>query len=254
MAATRTKETQFAIDGLTTELPVRLIWRKRQKRIRLRLDTDAGILKVSAPRNVSEKRIMNFLEQEEAWIRKQWQKFETAVADVSREKHAGDNHIFIWGSWWPVITKQITNRGKTDVMVLRLKQAHIECAVGGKPTELQVPAELKQKFLERLARRFIPARVRKRGEEMGLEPDKVYIRSQKTKWGSCSSRKNVSFNWRLIMCPIRIIDYLIVHELSHLQHMNHGEQFWKLVEAHYPDRKEAQRWLKENEFFLFNYP
>lgn len=81
---------------------------------------------------------------------------------------------------------------------------------------------------------------------MNLEYNRIFIRSQKTRWGSCSRLKNLSFNWRLVMAPIEVIDYLIVHEMAHIEEMNHSASFWRLVEKACPDYKAHRRWLKEH--------
>lgn len=74
----------------------------------------------------------------------------------------------------------------------------------------------------------------------------ISIRDQKTRWGSCSGKGNLSFNWRLILAPPEILDYVVVHELCHLTHLNHSKDFWHLVETVLPDYKERRQWLKEN--------
>lgn len=74
----------------------------------------------------------------------------------------------------------------------------------------------------------------------------IAIRDQKTRWGSCSSRGTLSFNWRLMLAPPGILDYVVVHELCHLEHMNHSKDFWQCVEAILPDYKERRKWLKEH--------
>lgn len=74
----------------------------------------------------------------------------------------------------------------------------------------------------------------------------IAIRDQKTRWGSCSSRGTLSFNWRLMLAPPGILDYVVVHELCHLEQMNHSKDFWKCVETILPDYKERRKWLKEH--------
>lgn len=74
----------------------------------------------------------------------------------------------------------------------------------------------------------------------------VSIRDQKTRWGSCSSRGTLSFNWRLMLAPPGILDYVIVHELCHLEHMDHSKAFWQCVETILPDYRERRKWLKEH--------
>ena len=74
----------------------------------------------------------------------------------------------------------------------------------------------------------------------------ITVRDQKTRWGSCSSRGTLSFNYRLIFAPPRILDYVVVHELCHLTHMNHSKDFWNMVAYVMPEYKVHRRWLKEH--------
>ena len=74
----------------------------------------------------------------------------------------------------------------------------------------------------------------------------IAIRDQKTRWGSCSGRGTLSFNWRLMLAPPKVLDYVVVHELCHLEHMNHSKDFWACVESILPDYKEYRKWLKEH--------
>ena len=75
---------------------------------------------------------------------------------------------------------------------------------------------------------------------------RITIRDQKTRWGSCSSGGNLNFNWRLLLMPERVMDYVIVHELAHRREMNHSAAFWQIVETYLPDYRERRQWLKEN--------
>lgn len=76
--------------------------------------------------------------------------------------------------------------------------------------------------------------------------DKLYIRNQKTKWASCSSKKNLSFNWRLLMAPEDVIEYVVVHELIHIDEPNHSDHFWYKLHKLLPDFKRRRKWLEEN--------
>lgn len=75
---------------------------------------------------------------------------------------------------------------------------------------------------------------------------RITIRNQKTRWGSCSSTGTLSFNYRLMFAPPRVLDYVVVHELCHLTHMNHSRDFWNLVASVMPDYKQYKAWLKEH--------
>lgn len=81
---------------------------------------------------------------------------------------------------------------------------------------------------------------------MGVSYGRITIRQQKTRWGSCSIRGNLNFNWKLALMPQDILDYVVVHELAHRREMNHSPAFWKIVEEVLPDYKERRKWLKEH--------
>lgn len=89
-----------------------------------------------------------------------------------------------------------------------------------------------------------------RSNEMGLWPKRVQFRDQRSKWGACSSTGTVTFNWRVVMAPPEVLDYLVVHELAHLKELNHSSRFWAIVERHCSDHKRLRRWLKQNGYAL----
>lgn len=96
------------------------------------------------------------------------------------------------------------------------------------------------------ARRIISARVTYYAKIAGLEFKSVAITSAETRWGSCSSNKTLNFNWKLVMAPLEVIDYVIAHELAHLTEMNHSRNFWETVRRMYPLYREYRTWLKRN--------
>ncbi len=81
---------------------------------------------------------------------------------------------------------------------------------------------------------------------IGVEPARVQIRDQRSRWGSCSTRGTLSFNWRLVLAPFDVLDYVVVHELCHLREPNHSSRFWKLVEQRRPDWRAQRNWLHEH--------
>lgn len=127
------------------------------------------------------------------------------------------------------------------------------------PKELSIREQYQLAALEKryrkAAKEYIPGRVAHFHLFTGGSYDKVVIRDQKTRWGSCSSNGTLSFNYRLMLAPPPILDYVVVHELCHLKHMNHSPEFWDAVEQVLPDYKERRKWLKQhgNELTLENH-
>jgi predicted metal-dependent hydrolase len=102
-------------------------------------------------------------------------------------------------------------------------------------------------WLRRQARHDITARLAIRSTQMRVRPGRVYIMGQRTKWGGCSRRRNLSFNWRLIMAPAAALDYIVVHELAHLIEPYHSTKFWLIVRSHCPEFESYKRWLSDNQ-------
>lgn len=100
--------------------------------------------------------------------------------------------------------------------------------------------------LMKLAKQVIPAKVAYYARLMGVTYGRITIRKQKTRWGSCTREGNLNFNCLLMMAPPEVLDYIVVHELSHRVEMNHSAKFWAQVEKVLPEYKVAHKWLKEN--------
>jgi predicted metal-dependent hydrolase len=107
-----------------------------------------------------------------------------------------------------------------------------------------------EKHLRELATRELSLRVAELASRHGFTVNRLMVRNQRTRWGSCSRRGTVSLNWRLIQTPDFVRDYIALHELAHLRHMNHSRRFWQEVERLCPDYRIAERWLKQNRGML----
>jgi len=108
-------------------------------------------------------------------------------------------------------------------------------------------------FLQREARRDLEAAVARHAAALGVKPARIALRDTASRWGSCSSRGNLNFSWRLILAPAFVLDYLAAHEVAHLREMNHSERFWRLVGDLCPATDEAERWLKRHGAELHRY-
>ena len=96
------------------------------------------------------------------------------------------------------------------------------------------------------ARERIAALAAREAADMGVSYERLTIRDQRTRWGSCSSRGTLSFNWRLVLAPSAVLDYVVVHELCHLRHPNHSARFWSLVAERRPDYRAQRVWLRRH--------
>ena len=111
---------------------------------------------------------------------------------------------------------------------------------------VQKLSALERQHLQNKACVVIPRRVAYYAEKLGVSYGKITLRQQKTRWGSCSSEKKLNFNWKLILAPPEVLDYVVVHELCHLKEMNHSKAFWDEVGKVMPEYETYKLWLKEN--------
>jgi predicted metal-dependent hydrolase len=103
-----------------------------------------------------------------------------------------------------------------------------------------------EKALKGFAREVFEEKASDFVDEVDGDYGRISIRDQETRWGSCSSKGNLNFNWRLVLGPEHILEYVVVHELVHLEERDHGERFWSRVEEIYPGYRESRKWLSEN--------
>ena len=109
-------------------------------------------------------------------------------------------------------------------------------------------------FLKREARRDLERASRGYAEAMQVEFMRLSVRDTTSRWGSCSSTGTLSYSWRLIMAPPKVLDYVCAHEVAHIEQMNHGPEFWKLVYRHCPHTDYARNWLKRHGQTLHKLP
>lgn len=122
--------------------------------------------------------------------------------------------------------------------------------VCGRAGEIRVPGDestaakrLRHWLLDE-AKRDLDVRVSVHAKTLDVRPKRIAVRDQASRWGSCSTTRVLSFSWRLLLAPPRILDYVAAHEVAHLREMNHGPRFWALVKRSVPDYEASKRWLQ----------
>lgn len=230
------------------DIPVVFRRSRRARRLRLQMDTE-GTITLIAPWLTPKGSIDRFVIRHTRWIEKQFKKIEAhQEARPPFSYHSGDIFYYfgepVTLAVEPSDLKRPLLRIREHDMVIRLNRAisHSEGVVAIKRAIEQ--------FYRKKAEEVIHDRLQFFNEYYGFRYARVTLRNQKTRWGSCSAKKNLNFNWRLIMAPIEVIDYVVVHELCHLKEMNHSSRYWKLVSETIPDYKKVSQWLKQNHYLL----
>ena len=113
------------------------------------------------------------------------------------------------------------------------------------------PSALVTTWLRNKANETLKAKTAEWAQKIGVEFNNIVIKDQRTCWASCSGKKNINYSYRIVKMPLAVQDYLMVHELCHLVHMNHVQEYWQLVAQFCPDYKSHRRWLNENKGSIF---
>ncbi|WP_415064382.1 M48 family metallopeptidase [Bdellovibrio sp.] len=210
-------------------------------------------IKVLASKSTTQKVIVDFLMSKKDWIEKNFEKF-SLIAEKFPEKKIKAYEVFPFLGIERKLKVVITLNKKPFIS---LTEEHLLLHIprnewSASSLIAEHPTALKEirHFYKREAVNLLSERLRFWSEQMGLRPSQVKFREQRTRWGSCSSKKIINLNWRLIVFKPEIIDYVIVHELAHLEHMNHSERFWSLVEKHIGNYKETMKSLKESQYLV----
>jgi predicted metal-dependent hydrolase len=229
--------------------PVEYIKRRNQRNLRIRVKSDAII--VSGPWYSSKSQMAGFVIERRDWILNTVTKLKKTQTQRSNLIDEKEGFILLRGNWIPIVIRKPIPESSNWYLVERGERVdayppdtNSNANEGNAP--LIVPKAALETFSKELAKKELPRYFEQKASELPFEWQKLYIRSQKTKWGTCSSKGNISLNWRLIKCPMDIWDYLIVHELCHTVHMNHSKAFWELVKKHHPNVNAAHKWLKSD--------
>lgn len=221
------------------------IWRRAfQRTMNLSVRRD-GRLRVTCGRRLSQRHITRFVVENETFIQERLREIAAQHAKHPPKKMlTGEEFLFFGDVWrlelvWTWGPKITVHTGDKILEML----APVSSTLADRQKALQL-------FYKKQAELHLKERVTALSERMGLFPSHVSIRGQRTRWGSCSSEGAISLNWKLLAAPVDVIDYVIVHELAHIRHLDHSPQFWSLVETFYPDWRLAKLWLKEHEFSI----
>ena len=208
----------------------------------IHIDLEKGVI-VRAPKRARDKEIRQLLEKKHSWVMKKLDMFRERAAEIPRHNYmTGD--VFLFRGEKYSLAFETSKKNRVDI-------AGHYIIVGLKPDTPQekVPEILRKGYIAR-ARETFNERVLVFSRGLGVEPVRIAIRGQSKRWGSCSAKGNLNLNWKLIMAPPDILDYVVAHELCHLRHPNHQPDFWHTLEKLMPDYASRRNWLKQNGHIL----
>ncbi len=210
------------------------IIRTRRKTFALIIDPQ-GRLIVRAPLQASEARIRKIVEQKTNWIEKKKRLALQRLPLTEIERFREGREFYYLGQGYPLAV--VDRRQPLLALNGRFELARQALPEAGSVFE---------KWYRAQARRVLTERVAQLASRFGFKVKRLSITGARTRWGSCGIRGSLNFAWRLVMAPEPVIDYVITHELAHLQVRNHSRQFWELVEKLMPEYRQGRAWLKQN--------
>lgn len=194
---------------------------KRKRTVALQVQPD-GSVQVHAPLRTSLKWIEAFVASRARWIERRRREVQ-AKRQAAQLVLTPETPVPYLGAYAPLAHYCPEARGMTD------------------PAELRTELVL---WYKKQARRELPARTAAWAEKTGLKPSKVLVSAPRQRWGSCNEKNEIRLSWRLILAPPELVDYVIVHELAHIPHKNHGRSFWNCVARFLPDWQARRKALR----------
>jgi|WetSurMetagenome_2_1015567.scaffolds.fasta_scaffold48344_3 predicted metal-dependent hydrolase len=209
---------------------------RRARYARMEINPEHGLI-VVIPAFRSLGYVQEFLEQKRTWIAKNLVKY-GPLATPPHNLQQGDSLPYL-GALMKIEVRQ--SGGEVESVKTDRDRLVVNVSSGDDRLRLVLEG-----WCRHQARLKIAEMLKKYASQMGLAYNKVFLKGQRTIWGSCSRKNNLNFNWRLIMTPEPVISYVIIHELAHLKEMSHSRKFWQIVEKYCPDWRIHREWLKNH--------
>lgn len=209
--------------------PVEVVVRRnaRARRLSLRVSRLDGRATLTLPRRVTEREGLAFLREREDWLRRH-------LAELGEERRPGI------GSTVPFRGAELAIQGGA------VRGPRLEADTLVVPDDPVRAGARVAAFLKVEARTALALAVARHAAALGRPYGRMTLRDTRSRWGSCSSRGDLMFSWRLVMAPAEVLDYVAAHEVAHLRHMDHSPAFWACVEELFPDHRACRAWLREN--------
>ncbi|MEG0797243.1 MAG: SprT family zinc-dependent metalloprotease [Acidaminococcaceae bacterium] len=230
-------QLKWEYHNITTSLDVQ---RSQRRTLSLIVQSTGGVV-VKAPLALTDAQLLAAVQTKAGWLLKKLAL--TAQRQAQHYEHlgvSGEQYLYL-GRAYQLEVQVEPGLRKDEVTVvdyrLVVKVRHQQPAV--------VKAVLRQWYYAQ-AHEEVGARVVYYQESFSQQPTRIQVKEQKRRWGSCTAQNALLFNWRLVMAPPAVLDYVVIHELCHLRYKNHGREFWQAVAELLPDYQVQQIWLRDN--------
>lgn len=221
------------------QLNLNIRYSQRRRTIQLKI-VSPEVLDILAPQNHPIDQILAVIHQKEGWLIKHLNQIEKLSQIPLNKSLSEGSEILFFGKPHKI---RIYTASLIDHIDLDEEDIHIYLKDQVSPEYIKT---LLKKFYINSAKHLLTERTRYWSALMGVYPQRLRIKEQKTRWGSCSMTGTINYNWQIIMAPPTVIDYLVVHELAHMLIPNHSEKFWQVVSQYIPNHLIYRKWLKDH--------
>ena len=212
---------------------------------RLIISLVRGEVKVSVPRGVTEQQVENFVLAKQDWIYRHWQQQQEQQTLQAGKVYKSGQKLPYRGLNLTICIEEHEQKTIRVCLLQDSLQIHLP-GITPRDKRSDYIKEVLIFWYKNQARKIFREKLNYYAGLMGVAFRDLRVKEQKTKWGSCSSLGNINLNWKVIMAPEYVIDYLIIHELAHLKYLNHSPDFWKTVAAYMKDFRQGQKWLQDH--------
>ncbi len=216
--------------------------RSKRKTIAISFDENCQLI-VKAPIWVGKSRIEAFISEKSEWIEVTRTRLIRAKEEASKTRMKLENGDVLYFLGDKRILSVIREERKRAKVVCTMERIVLYVPY---EADYAYRCEQLERWYRKEAQQIINEKVTEFAGRLGVSYEDIRIKDQKSRWGSCSSKGNLNFNWRIIMAPETVCDYVVIHELCHLVYLNHSEQFWNLVESICPQYRQYKKWLKDH--------
>lgn len=216
---------------------VEVIRTDRKKSASIQLDGD--LVKVRVPKSLSDKRIRELITKQTPWIQAKFKEQSERPTPKPKEYVSGESLSYLGKDYR---LKVVLGANPS----IKFENGDLVVTIPEREQQQNTVKHLLENWFRTRAEILLRAKTERFSKIIKVSPASVSVGNYKSRWGACSSKGDITYNWKIILTPHRIVDYVVVHELCHLLEHNHSPKYWRHVERYVPDWRERRKWLKLN--------
>ena len=216
-----------------------LIYKKR-KTMGIYIDV-YGNLELRVPKDTPDSSITELLEKRWTWIHRNITEMKEKTKGFKEKVYEDGEEFLLLGRHYPIEIKEVSSSSEAGVAL-----GHDVIVVSIKEKDEELIRKMLTRFYKQQCKKTVEARIRHYQPYFKTKPTSIKIMANKKHWGTCNSKRELTFNWRLVMAPLDVLDYVVLHEMCHMVHLNHDRSFWRLVGKYMPDYEDKQDWLSHS--------